>query len=61
MITRGSTVMGGANRLAEAFPDARIRAFAVMRVISNHNDFIDVDDPRVGLITMAGKDTRRIP
>lgn len=30
VITRGSTIMGGVNRLAKAFPNAKIRAFAIM-------------------------------
>jgi phosphoribosylpyrophosphate synthetase len=31
IITRGATLLGAASRLAEAFPKAEIRAFAVMR------------------------------
>lgn len=61
VITRGSTVMGGVNRLAEAFPNAKIRAFAMMRVMSDPEDFVDVKDPCIGKITMNGKDTSRNP
>lgn len=61
VITRGSTIMGGVNRLAEAFPKAKIRAFAMMRVMSDPDDFIDVEDPCVGSITMIGENTSRVP
>ena len=61
VITRGSTVMGGVNRLAEAFPNAKIRAFAMMRVMSDPDDFSDVEDPCVGTVTMIGEDTSRVP
>lgn len=61
VITRGSTVMGGANRLAKAFPKAKIRAFAMMRVMSDPYDFADVEDPCIGSITRIGEDTSRIP
>lgn len=61
VITRGSTVMGGVNRLAEVYPDAKIRAFAMMRVMSDPDDFSDVEDPCVGTVTMIGKDTSRVP
>ena len=61
VITRGSTVMGGVNRLAEAFPNARIRAFAMMRVMSDPEDFTDIEDPCIGTITMYGENTSRVP
>ena len=35
VITRGATLLGAANKLADAFPNARIRAFALMRTESN--------------------------
>ncbi len=60
VITRGATIMGGVNRLREAFPNSKIRAFT-MRVISNVKDFVDVKEPCIGKITMDGKYTRRIP
>lgn len=52
---------GGVNRLAEAFPNAKIRAFAMMRVMSNVDEFVDVEDPCIGKITMNGEDTNRDP
>ncbi len=61
VITRGATVLGGVNRLAEAFPSSKIRAFAMMRVMSDPDDFSDVEDPCVGTVTMIGEDTSRVP
>ena len=61
VITRGATILGGVNRLSEAFPDAKIRAFAMMRTISNAEEFSDVEDPCIGTITMYGEDTSRVP
>ncbi len=61
VITRGATILGGVNRLAEAFPNSKIRAFAMMRVMSNPEEFSNVEDPCVGKITMYGEDTSRIP
>ena len=42
--------MGAANRLVEAFPSARIRAFAAMRTVSDWMEFSHIYDPRVGRI-----------
>jgi len=61
VVTREATIIGGVNRLKEAFPSAEIRAFAMMRVMSSFGDFVGVEDPCVGTITMYGNDTRRKP
>lgn len=61
VVTRGATIMGGVNRLREAFPDSKIRAFAMMRVMSDVEAFADVEDPCIGTITMYGDDTKREP
>lgn len=52
VITRGSTLIGAANKLAEAFPNARIRGLAALRTISNPDEFKDVFDPCVGTIAI---------
>jgi len=62
IVTRGATLLGAANRLAEAFPDARIRAFAAMRTVSNPADFVDAYQPCTGTIQyreMTGDSLRR--
>lgn len=61
VVTRGSTFLGGVNRLAETFPNAKIRAFAVMRAISDQGNFSDIVDPCKGKITMFGDIPQRIP
>lgn len=57
IITRGDTAMGAVNRLAEAFPDARIRVFAVMRAVSSGR-FSKIMCPSVGHIQIDGTETR---
>lgn len=54
VVTRGATLLGAANRLADAYPKARIRAFAGMRTISNPLEFVNIVDPIMGKITLGG-------
>lgn len=61
VITRGATLLGAANKLAEAFPKANIRAFAAMRTISSSEDFADTYDPCLGIIELRGEDAFRRP
>ena len=61
VITRGATALGAASRLEEAFPSVKIRVFAVMRTISNPDEFSSIIDPRVGKIVLRGEDTYRRP
>jgi hypothetical protein len=50
IVTSGSTVVGAANRLHEAFPDAQISTFAAMRTISRKIEFRTEYSPYVGNI-----------
>lgn len=52
VITRGATLLGAANKLADAFPNARIRALAFMRTMSNPAEFVRILDPCKGKITL---------
>ena len=63
IITRGSTLLGAANRLAEAFPEARIRAFGAMATVSDPADFVALSRPLVGSIQYrpSTEDTIRRP
>lgn len=63
MITRGSTLLGAANRLAEAFPGTRIRAFGAMTTISDRADFVALSKPLIGSIQYrpSTEDTIRRP
>lgn len=62
IITRGATLLGAANRLVSAFPRTHIRAFAVMRTISNPDEFDKLNDPCIGTIRLqASGGTLRRP
>jgi hypothetical protein len=50
IVTRGHMMIGAANRLLEAFPSARIQAFAAMRTVSDWMNFSHIYDPQIGLI-----------
>jgi predicted amidophosphoribosyltransferase len=52
VVTRGATLLGAASRLAEAFPGARITAFAAMRAISERDEFKRILDPCIGQIRL---------
>ena len=54
VITRGATLLGCANRLADAFSQCRIRAFVAMRTISNPAEFESVYSPCIGTIGLYG-------
>ena len=56
-ITRGATFMGAANRLADAFPKANIRAFAGIKTISKPENFKKIYDPCIGKIDLVGEET----
>lgn len=61
IVTRGATLLGAANLLADAFPETPIRAFAAMRTISNPNEFNGLYDPCIGTIVLQknGETLRR--
>lgn len=62
VVTRGATLLGAANLLADAFPETTIRAFAAMRTISNPDEFNRLYDPCVGTIELQNNgDTLRRP
>ena len=61
VITRGAAFLGSANRLANTFPDCRIRGgFAVMRTMGYLKPFVKIEDPCMGHIFLDdnGKLTR---
>ncbi len=61
VITRGATLLGAANKLADAFPNARIRAFAAIRTMSSESNFVRINDPCIGTINLNGSETFRNP
>ncbi len=52
VVTRGATLIGAANRLADSFPRTHIRAFAAVRTISNASEFQRIYNPCVGTIDL---------
>ncbi|MEK6982929.1 MAG: hypothetical protein AABX33_00005 [Nanoarchaeota archaeon] len=61
IITRGSTLLGCASRLREIFSDVPICAFAVIRMMSDPDDFTKIEDPCIGTITLSNNNTFRNP
>ena len=62
IITRGSTLLGAANRLLDIFPYTPMLAFAAIRTISNPEEFNQIYDPCIGMITLRESgDTIRRP
>ena len=61
VVTRGSTLLGCASRLREVFSEVSIRGFAVIRTISNTDEFTKIEDPCVGRITLRNNNAFRKP
>ena len=61
VITRGATFIGSASRLHDVFPDIPIRAFAILRTVSNPSEFTKIESPIVGKIDLMGDQTFRYP
>lgn len=53
IVTRGATLLAAAERLRTAIPSARIRAFSVMRTVSEPEDFVSLFAPTLGVIRLA--------
>jgi hypothetical protein len=61
VITRGATMLGCAQRLAEAFPQAQISGFAAMRTVSKEADFVALSAPCRGKVTLQDGNSYRHP
>jgi hypothetical protein len=62
VVTRGATLLGAANRLAESYPYARIGGFVALRAVSNPLEFKHTRESVSGSITMqSGGGTLRRP
>jgi phosphoribosylpyrophosphate synthetase len=60
VVTRGTTLLAAASRIAEAYPGVQVRAFACVRTMSGQ-EIEDFEVPCVGWIEPAGKWTYREP
>jgi hypothetical protein len=61
VITRGRTLLAAAARLSEAFPDAPVRAFALLRTRGLIPGVEHLLEPCRGEIRWNGSDARRVP
>jgi hypothetical protein len=61
VITRGRTLLAAAGRLREAFPDAEIHAFALLRTLGRGEPLERLLDPCEGEVRWISGDARRIP
>jgi phosphoribosylpyrophosphate synthetase len=62
VVTRGATLLAAASRLREAFPQTRVRAFAVIRTVSNPEDLVKIGDPQMEWVRLKQDgDTLRRP
>jgi len=61
VITKGRTILAAAARLHEAFPNADVRAFALVRTLGFLPDVVHLMEPTQGFVRWAGGDARREP
>lgn len=61
VVTRGAQLFGAAWRIWAARPDLVVRAFAVIRTISDPTEFTAIGAPCTGVIEWRGEECRRIP
>lgn len=61
VVTRGAQLFGAAWRIWAARPDAEVRAFSVIRTISDPDEFTSIGAPCEGRITWRNEDCRREP
>jgi predicted amidophosphoribosyltransferase len=60
VVTKGATLLAAVSRVAEAFPDAEVRAFALLRTMG----FVEIEkilDPCTGTITLRNGEAVREP
>ena len=60
-VTKGNTLLGGASRLKRAFPEAEVRAFALIRTLGFQLEIDHLVDPCLGTIRAEGEAARRNP
>ena len=61
VVTRGAQLFGAAWRIWAARPDIVVRAFAVIRTISDPREFKAIGDPCTGVIEWRKEECRRVP
>jgi len=61
VITKGRTLLAAAARVREAFPEAQVRAFALLRTLGMIPDLQSLLEPCRGQVRWTGGDAQRIP
>lgn len=61
VITKGATLLAAASRLREAYPNANIVAFALVRTMGFVDDIERIVEPCIGTITRNGEEAVREP
>jgi hypothetical protein len=61
IITKGATLLAAASRVQEAFPEAEVRAFALLRTMGLVEEVEKILDPCRGTITLARGEVVRDP
>ena len=61
IVTKGATLLAAASRVAEAFPGAEVRTFALLRTMGLVENVERIVDPCQGTISWTGVDVERDP
>ena len=61
VVTKGATLLATASLVAMAFPDAEVRAFALLRTMGRVEDIERIVDPCQGTLTWGGSEVHRSP
>ena len=61
VVTKGATLLAAASLVAEAYPDAEVRAFALIRTMGLVPEIDKIVDPVVGTIKLIGSEADRKP
>jgi hypothetical protein len=61
VVTKGATLLAAASRLAEAFPNAEVLAFAILRTMGRVGNIEKIVDPCRGELIWRGSDVDRQP
>ena len=61
VVTKGATLLAAATRLHEAYPNAKIVAFALVRTMGFVEDIDRIVEPCIGTITRSGDEPVREP
>ncbi|HYC91259.1 MAG TPA: phosphoribosyltransferase [Thermoanaerobaculia bacterium] len=59
VITKGATLLAAASRLQEAYPQAKVTGFALVRTLGFVDDIERIVEPVIGMITLRGDEAFR--